>query len=160
MNALAAAPVCTGPHALPCLGVLAALTAGGLILGMSASSHDIDDADETPPGTLADGDTTDCVGQCSPEECARLGQEIESKATALSLRLEDMVLDPLDLYRRALRIKDNFGKGSWEGHKLRYNRDKEELTGLIAIADSKNCPVSDFARDAASEEPPDKPFGQ
>lgn len=160
MTALAAAPICTGPQFLPCMGVLGALTLGAGILGMSASSDDIDNADETPPGTLTDGETTDCVGQCSPDECAQLGQQIDAKAQEVQIRLEDMMEDQHDLYRIAPRLSDNFGRGTWEGHQIRYNREREELKTLIAVADANKCPVSDFAREVAEEEAPDRPFGR
>jgi hypothetical protein len=157
MTAAAAAPLlCVGPQALVCGGVLAALTLGALVYGMNSSSGDIDSASGAADNDLAGTDAQPCTGQCA-EDCARLSQEIESQAMALQRRLEDMVLDQNDLYNTARGLADDMGSGTWQGHVNRYDYERGLLKTNIAFADSKGCPVSDFAREVADEGPPSRP---
>jgi hypothetical protein len=155
MTALAAAPLlCAGPQALVGGGVLAALTVGALVYGMSSSSGEIDSASGAADDDLAGTTTTPCTGEC---ECGPLSQQIESQAIVLQRRLDDMVLDQNDLYNTARGLADNWGSGTWQGHIDRFNDERNQLRGNIALADSKGCPVSDFAREIANESAPLKP---
>jgi hypothetical protein len=156
MTAAVMAPLCVGPQALVCGGVLAALTLGALVYGMSSSSGDIDSASSAADNDLAGTDAQPCTGQCA-EDCARLSQEIESQAAEVQGRLEDMVLDQHDLYNTARGLADNWGKGTWQGHIDFYEDRRADLKLKIALADSKRCPVSDWARQVANEGPPTRP---
>jgi hypothetical protein len=156
MTAAVAAPLCIGPQALVCGGVLAALTVGALIYGMSSSSGDINSADGAADKDLAGTDAQPCTGQCA-EDCARLIQQIEALAAEVEGRLEAMVLDEHDLYNTARGLADDWGKGSWQGHINFYEDRRKDLKLLIALADSKGCPVSDWARRVANESPPNRP---
>jgi hypothetical protein len=157
MTAAAAAPLlCVGPQALVCGGVLAALTVGALIYGMNSSSGDINSANGAADKDLAGTDAQPCTGQCA-EDCARLIQQIEAQATEVQGRLEAMVLDQHDLYNTARGLADDWGKGSWQGHINFYEKERDILKSMIALADSKGCVVPQWVRDVANEGPPNRP---
>jgi RHS repeat-associated protein len=144
------AVLCSGPQAVGCVVVAGCVVAG---IGAYALYNWIT-SDDAPPQISTPIDPTTCE-YC---DCEQLSSQIEALALSLQDRLERMMIDPLDLYNTAPTIADNFGKGSWEGHILRYNNEQNELRSLIALADAKGCPVSPFAREIASESAPDKPF--
>lgn len=156
MTAAVLAPLCAGPQAVVCGGVLVVLTAGALIYGMSSSSGDINSADGAAGKDLAGTDAQPCTGQCA-EDCVRLGQQIDAQAMVVQRRLEDMVIDEHDLYNTARGLADNWGKGTWQGHLNRYEVEREDLKAMIALADAKPCPVSAWAREVANESPPTRP---
>ena len=142
--------LCTGPQAAGCVVVAGCVAAG---IGAYALYNWIT-SDDAPPQISTPIDTTTSE-QC---DCEQLSSQIDALAWSQKIRLEDMMTDQNDLYNTAPNIADNWGSGSWEGHKGRYNSEQNTLRSLIALADAKGCPVSPFARAIASESAPDKPF--
>ncbi|MGJ8605990.1 MAG: hypothetical protein ACSHXH_17875 [Marivita sp.] len=124
-------------------------------IGMLMTGDDTDNAGGTADGTLTDTGTTTCTGNC--DYCIRLSQQIDTQAMVVQQRLEDMVLDPNDLYNTARTPADNWGSGSWEGHQDRFDYEQEILGDMIASADAHGCYVSEFARAVASESAPSRP---
>lgn len=70
----------------------------------------------------------------------------------MNLRKEGETYLLTDLLR-----KEGWGSGSWQGHINFYEKQRMDLRALIALADSKGCPVSEWAREVANESPPNRP---
>ncbi len=101
--------------------------------------------------------TSECEN-CGKDDCGQLSAQIEDLALSLQFRLEDLMVDQHDLFNTAPTIADDTGPGSWEGHQNFYDEERRTLRTLIAQADAQGCPVSEFARETASETAPDRPW--
>lgn len=91
--------------------------------------------------------------------CKAIIEQMDSLATKLEFRYNDLLQDRYDLYKYYRSTKNaHWSYGSWDGHIIQYNKVQIKLQYVITQAVIEKCTVSTYVRKWSEEKPPTQPL--